>query len=58
LGYFFPHFRLYINFDKKVAWASFWAIFSRTHLVTMAGTKGNKQRGNSFEYLGAKLEKE
>jgi hypothetical protein len=24
-----------INFDKKLVWATFWATFSQTHLVTL-----------------------
>jgi hypothetical protein len=34
-GYLFPWYKLCINFDKKTAWAKFWAIFSETHLVTL-----------------------
>jgi hypothetical protein len=26
---------LYLNFDKRNGWASFWAIFSQTNLVTL-----------------------
>jgi hypothetical protein len=24
-----------INFDRKIGWATFWVIFSQTHLVTL-----------------------
>jgi hypothetical protein len=32
---FFTREKLCITFDKKWAWATFWAIFSQTHLVTL-----------------------
>jgi hypothetical protein len=32
---FFPHHQLRINFDKNV-WATRWATFTQTHLVTLA----------------------
>jgi hypothetical protein len=28
---------LCIKFAKKLRWATFWAMFSKTHLVTLAG---------------------
>jgi hypothetical protein len=34
-GYFIPWISLGIHFDKKTGWATFWAIFSQTHLVTL-----------------------
>jgi hypothetical protein len=36
-GYFFPRKMLRINVDLKMGWATFWAIFSQTHLVTLVG---------------------
>jgi hypothetical protein len=27
--------QLSVNFDKKMGWATFWAILSQTHLVTL-----------------------
>jgi hypothetical protein len=33
LGYLFSWISLSINFDKKMGWATFWAIFSHTRLV-------------------------
>jgi hypothetical protein len=35
LGSFVPRSGLCINFDKKMDWATFWAAFSQTHLVTL-----------------------
>jgi hypothetical protein len=35
LGYFFPLLRLCIDFDKKMAWATSWAIFSQTRPVAL-----------------------
>jgi hypothetical protein len=32
---FFPRQKFRINFDPKMDWATFWAIFSPTHLVTL-----------------------
>jgi hypothetical protein len=29
--------KMYSNFGEKMGWASFWAIFSQTHLVTLPG---------------------
>jgi hypothetical protein len=34
-GYLFPQLRLCIDFLQKTGLASFWAIFSQTHLVTL-----------------------
>jgi hypothetical protein len=34
-----------INFDKKVVWASFWAIFSQAHLVTLFGMNPPRLEG-------------
>jgi hypothetical protein len=33
--YLFPQKKLCVYLDKKMLWASFWVIFSRTHLVTL-----------------------
>jgi hypothetical protein len=37
-------------FDKKMGWATFWATFSKTHLVTLPGNycKGGKTPQRSF----------
>jgi hypothetical protein len=35
LFHFFHKHRLCSNFDKKLDWDRFWAIFSQTHLVTL-----------------------
>jgi hypothetical protein len=35
LAYIVPFLRLCINFGKKMGWAAFWAIFFKTHLVTL-----------------------
>jgi hypothetical protein len=35
LGIFILSKKLCIDFDKKMAWAKVWAIFSQTHLVTL-----------------------
>jgi hypothetical protein len=32
---FLPREKSYIGFDKKIGWATLWAIFSQTHLVTL-----------------------
>jgi hypothetical protein len=49
-----------INFDQKTGWATFWAIFSQTHLVTLDTedkkrskkdsemSKKHSQQGKSF----------
>jgi hypothetical protein len=34
----FPRKKLCIDFNKKWVWATFWAIFSQTHLVTLVST--------------------
>jgi hypothetical protein len=34
-GILFPRYQLCINFEQKMGWATFWAIFSQTHLVTL-----------------------
>jgi hypothetical protein len=41
LGNFIPWLSLSINLDKKVGWATFWKIFSQTHLVTLLKTHNN-----------------
>jgi hypothetical protein len=35
LGFLFPRLKLCNDFDKKKHWATFWAILSQTHLVTL-----------------------
>jgi hypothetical protein len=34
-GLLIPWYKMGINFDKIICWATFWAIFSKTHLVTL-----------------------
>jgi hypothetical protein len=34
-GYFIPRLSSCINFAKKMGWATFWAIFSQTHLAAV-----------------------
>jgi hypothetical protein len=38
LGSSFAGVKLSINFDKKTGWATFWAMFANTHLVTLHAT--------------------
>jgi hypothetical protein len=35
LGCFVSEYRLCLSFEKKLGWATFWAIFSQTHLITL-----------------------
>jgi hypothetical protein len=38
LGHFFHGKNYYVNLGKEIDWATIWAIFSQTHLVTLDGT--------------------
>jgi hypothetical protein len=40
----FPWLKLFINFDKK-GWATFWAFFSQTHLVTLPNNVLGEETG-------------
>jgi hypothetical protein len=42
-GYFYLAKKLCINFDKKMVWATFWAIFSQTHPVPLVDILGRKR---------------
>jgi hypothetical protein len=33
---------VYINFDKKTGWATFWAMFSQTRLVILLAMEGTR----------------
>jgi hypothetical protein len=43
----FPWLRFYINFEKN-AWATFWAIFLQSHLVTLVAAK---EPVDAFKYM-------
>jgi hypothetical protein len=47
----FPRLRLYINFDKKMNWASFWAIFSQINPVTLLTSADSEVSQNIFLLL-------
>jgi hypothetical protein len=42
-GQLFPRYRLCINFDNKIGWATFGATFSQTHLVTLQKSDKSKK---------------
>jgi hypothetical protein len=37
-GLLFPRLKLWVNFDKKIIWATFWTIHLQTDLVTLIGS--------------------
>jgi hypothetical protein len=51
VGVFFPQKMSRINFDKKMVWATFWAIISQSHLVTLAGRQGERTGGTNRSYV-------
>jgi hypothetical protein len=57
LGQLFPHGKSYVLFWQKISLATFWAIFSQTHLVTLALVSVLRESPNFyFTKVGWKLE--
>jgi hypothetical protein len=50
----FPKYKLCINFGKKISWATFWAIFSKSHLVTL-GLADPRRKKTLHKYINLKI---
>jgi hypothetical protein len=47
LLYYFLRSKIYVVMLTKMCWATFWAIFSQTHLVTLADEQNVSEGGGS-----------